>query len=137
MTRLMLNVRPPSTNRQQPPLILRLVSIVFALLAYFLAYVRNGNRFLFANAKIPLAGAAMSDFVPEGWEIEEEVAGDLNGAHFPMSFSALWRTGRPGATTDLWTAIAAWRFLSDPRMEHAGVSQRPRHCCDAPCAAGC
>jgi len=53
------------------------------LLCASMAYGQDDDRFVFNRAKIPSTGAAVTAFVPPGWKIEEEVAGDLNNDRRP------------------------------------------------------
>ncbi len=59
------------------------VAMVTILLCASMAYGQDDGRFVFNRMKALSTGAAVTAFVSPGWDVEEEVAGDLNNDRRP------------------------------------------------------
>src|SRR5881392_2473202 len=56
-----------------------LLTLIFLVPASALISSAQDERVTLDQSKVPSEGRKPSDFVPAGWKIENEIAGDLNG----------------------------------------------------------
>jgi hypothetical protein len=92
----------------------------------------QGGVAAFDKSKLPEAGQSAADFVPAGWVLEEQVAGDLNGDAVPDLALKLVQEKPAGAKED--EIIERQRALvvlfkgRDGRLRRAGVADKVLQC---------
>jgi len=104
----------------------------FVLLLPTSSPAQDGGGAVFDKAKLPEAGRAASDFVPAGWVLEGQAAGDLNGDAVPDLALKLVQQKPAGAKED--EIIERQRALvvlfkdRDGALRRAGVADKVLQC---------
>jgi len=110
----------------------KFVSVCALILVLSPAALTQEGGAVFDRSKVPAEGKAVEDFVPAGWVLEEQVAGDLNGDALPDLALKLIQERPPGAKDD--EIIERQRALvvlfrgQDGRLRRAGVTDRVLQC---------
>lgn len=86
----------------------------------------------FDKSKVPAEGRAVTDFVPAGWVLEEQVAGDLNGDAAPDLALKLVQekpaNAREGEIVERQRALVVLFKGSDGVLRRAGVADKVLQC---------
>ncbi len=86
----------------------------------------------FDKSRVPSSGNAAKDFVPPGWKIEEQIAGDLNGDSAPDYALKLVEdqpaTDKEGIATERQRALVIVFASSEGKLSRAAVSDNLLQC---------
>ena len=94
------------------------------------AFAQDG-RVVIDQSGMPREANAVGDFVPRGWEVEEEVSGDLNGDAIPDLAVKLVQAKRAGGGDEIEERQRALVVLlrgADGRLRRAAVADKLLQC---------
>ncbi|HLL76987.1 MAG TPA: hypothetical protein VK421_17160 [Pyrinomonadaceae bacterium] len=110
----------------------RVVSVCALVLMLSSLSLAQGTPVVFDKSKLPETGRSAADFVPAGWVLEEQIAGDLNGDAVPDLALKLVQEKPAGAKED--EIVERQRALvvlfkgQDGGLRRAGVADKVLQC---------
>jgi hypothetical protein len=105
---------------------------VFVLLLSSSSSAQGGFGSAFDKSKLPETGRSASDFIPAGWVLEEQVAGDLNSDGVPdLALKLIHEkpaTAQEGEIIERYRALVVLFKGADGGLRRAGVADKVLQC---------
>ena len=110
----------------------KVVSVCALILMLSSSSPAQGGGAAFDKSKLPEAGRAAADFVPAGWALEEQIAGDLNGDAVPDLALKLVQEkpagAKEGEIVERQRALVVLFKGQDGALRRAGVADKVLQC---------